>query len=221
MKTKNWFIIAILGCAMLLSGCSKTYISVISKSPECNLSSGDLKTATVVGVDGLSLNEFTKTFNKKYRQNRDFIDEYINLVTNKLQMGKLFAQVKFDNSRQWGLMKSFAGMKEDFKIVDSLFTNCSSDYIINVSNFEISNRIQSFTSYGGPNMSMSSSSTEFCVINAQFQVIDQKTRKSILEFKSTGEGSVILFAFEAAFKNAVANSIDHAVAYLKTGKITF
>jgi hypothetical protein len=70
-------------------------------------------------------------------------------------------------------------------------------------------------------MTTNSSSTEFCIINAQFQIIDKKTRKCILEFKSTGESRVFLFAFDAAFKNAMNNSIDHAVAYMKTGQIKF
>lgn len=221
MKTKNWFIIGILGCLLLLPGCAKIYINVISKSQELNLNSDNLKTATIVGIDGLSLNEFIKTFNNKYKQNRDFIDEYINSFTNKLQMGKLFTQVKFDNSHKWSLIKSFAGAKEDFKIIDSLFNSCTSDYIINVSNFEISNRTQTFTSGGGPNMPMRTSTTEFCVVNAQFQIIDKRTRKGILEFKSTGEGSVFLFAFEAALEKAMNNSIEHAITYLKTGQIKF
>lgn len=218
MRTSKWIVKGIIGVQILLSSCTSIYINEISKSPSFNANS---RTAIVVGIDGLILNEFIKTFDNKYRQKRDFINNYINSFSSKLQNEKIFVNVNADDSNQWNLIKSFAGAKDDFKTIDSLYNNCNADYIINISNFEISNRFQTSSTVGSPNIPGGTTSVEFCVIKARFQISDKITRKSILEFEAKGESSVFLFAFEKAFINAMENSIDHAIAYLKTGKKEF
>ena len=90
-----------------------------------------------------------------------------------------------------------------------------------LSKFEISNRIVTSTVGGGPNSPPHTTSTEFCVVKSRFQIIDRESRKRVLEFESKGEAGVMLFAFEKALNNAMNNSIDNAVAYLKTGKKEF
>lgn len=221
--TNKISIILSLVLLIALTSCSKIYINELSKTNALNLNNSKV---LVVASDELALNEFVKTFNKRYNQRRDYINEYINLFKNRLSADNICSEIKIDKSSKWALLKSFAGSKEDFNTIDSLFNNCNSDFIVLISNFEISNSKQ-FNNYGGGynasggNMPMASSSTEYCVVKAQFQIMDKKTRKSILEFKSTGEGSVFLFAFEEALKTAIDNSIEHAILYLKTGQIKY
>jgi hypothetical protein len=225
MKTNGRVILIFAGLLVILSACTKIFINEISKSPNLKFLESS-KTVLVVGTDGVALNEFIKTFNNRYKQKRDFINEYINSFGGKLSEGRVFTNVKSDTSTCWSLIKSFAGAKEDFNVIDSLFQRCSSDYILNISNFEVKNYTRTTTSsrpaYGGSGGTvMTSSSTEFCVVLAQFQFIDKKTRKNLMEFRSTGESSVFLFAYDLALENAIKSSIDHAIAYLKTGQIEF
>ena len=180
MKKGNWIITGILTILILFSGCTKIYISVISKSHDIN--ADKTKSAIIVGTDGIALHEFTQTFNKRYQHKREFINDYVSFFKDKLLTASIFNQLNADTCSQWSLVKSFAGSREDFKIIDSLFTNCHADYIINISNFEVSNRMQAYTSGGGTNSTMSTYTTEYCVVNAQIQIID-----AVKQLESDGE----------------------------------
>ena len=135
----------------------------------------------------------------------------------------LFATVVADHNEDWRLTRSGSFAASDLKAIDSAFSSCKTDFLITVSDFEVANRIESsYTGPSGPNnMGGTSSSVEYCVIDARFTVFDVKSRKKMLEFTSRGEKSVVLFGFENAFNGAVDSSIEHAVEYLKTGKKEF
>ena len=220
MKKINWIITGVSLALLFLTSCSNTYIYEISKSHEFNLNPDNSKTAIIFGSEDIVIEEFVKTFNNNYKENRDFVNDYISLLSDKLQNEKVFAQAKPDLSNQWSTIRSYSSEKQDLVMIDSLH-NLNADYIINVSNFNISNRVVTRTNFGGSNMPASTSSTEYCIVKARFEISDRKTRKNILEFYSKGESTVFLFAFKAAFNNAMKNSIDHAVSYLKTGKKEF
>lgn len=211
----------ILAVLLLLPACTSIFINEISKSPNFNLNTEHSKTALVAGLEGVQLNEFVKTFNKKYQKQNDFVVDYTKLFTAKLRSEKIFTQVKADTSGQWNIIKSFATVQDDFKAIDSLFNHSTEDYLICLSDLEISNRFQTVTVGGGPNMPPSTSSVEYCVIKARFQIFELKTRQKLMEFFATGESQVFLFAFESAFISAMNSSMYHALAYLKTGKKEF
>ena len=219
MKSIKLIFIVIMGLH-ILSSCSRIYINEISKS--YGFDKENKKSVLIVGINGLSLNEFVKTYHKKYKEDQEFIMEYSDLFTNKLLNENLFASVRYDKSPRWNLIKSFVVSPQQSKIIDSLFNSCNSDYLISLSDFDISNRVSnsSYMSGGGSGMMMSSSN-EYCVIKARVQIFDTKNRQKLSEFITTGEGSVFFFAFEAALTEAINNSVYHGVQYLKTGKTKF
>lgn len=205
----------------LITSCTTVYINVISKNQDLNFNTNNLKTYTVVGMDGVSLIEFVKTFNKKYPQKRQFVNDFVKLFSTRLHEAGVSPMVRCDTSLQWNLIKSVAGSKEEYNVIDSLFTVCPTDYLISISNLEVTNRTQAYTTGGGVYMGTMTSSQEWCVINAQIQIIDRNTRKSVLEFRTSGQGSVFLFAFTNALEEAVNSAIKHSIAFLKTGQTKF
>jgi hypothetical protein len=181
----------------------------------------DQRNVLVVGNSDVALREFIKTFNKNYTQKRIFVDEYISAISEKLKSDRIFMNVGLDKSVRWDLMRSNSFSKELSLAVDSLVTGSNSDYLLCINDFDVDNRIQTMMMGGGPGMPMTSSSNEFCVVTSRFQLIDTKTKRIVLEFESAGEGSVIFFAFEAALREATRKSIEHAIEYMKSGKIKF
>jgi hypothetical protein len=73
----------------------------------------------------------------------------------------------------------------------------------------------------GPGMPMTNSSTEFCIVKSTFELIDTNTKRVVMEFESTGEAGVIFFAFEAALRQATSKSVEHAIEYMRSGKVKF
>jgi hypothetical protein len=142
MKPKVKLLTEILTALLLLPACTSIFINEISKSPDFNIHTENSKTALVAGLEGVQLNEFVKTFNKKYQKQNDYVVDYTKLFTNKLREERIFARVIADTSGKWNTIKSFAVVQGDFKAVDSLFNYCSADYLITISDFEISNRYE-------------------------------------------------------------------------------
>lgn len=205
----------------LLSSCTTLYISEISRTPNFTFNLNDSKSVLVVGNNDVSLNEFIKTFNKKYKDKREFVDDYKQSFSEKLRNGSIFTRVGMDKSSQWDSTKLFTFSQDQSKIVDSLILNSHVDYLLNISNLDISSRYQTVTSGGGLDVPMTTITTEICVVKSRIQIMDIKTRQIVLEFVSTGEGSVFLFAYVSALDGAISRSIDYAIEYLKTGKTKF
>lgn len=221
MKIIKFSIIGILGIQFLMFSCTSVYVSEIYKSQDLKSNLDNSKTALIVGNDAVSLNDFIKTFNKKYNQKRNFVNDYLKIYAGNLRASKIFGQVSIDTTSHLDFINSISSTQEQLKTVDSLFTNTSAYYLIVISDFDISNRYETIMMGGGPNMPMTTSSKEFCIMKSRFQVYEIKTRQKVLEFVSTGESSVFLFAFESALIGAMNNSIDHSVTYLKTGQTKF
>jgi hypothetical protein len=223
MKTCKWFVIGILFVQLFMASCTKIFIHEISRSPEFFLSPGSSKTAVIVGDDKIPLNDFVKTFDKIYDPQRLFVDDYISLFTDKLQQTFLFSAVRFDMSPQWARIKSTSGAKEDLAVVDYLYSTSNANYVINITSFDLTRRIDKGTPYDAttPNMPPSPYYKEYCIVKAHIQVIDVKTRKVVSEFESDGQSLVFLFTYKVALEKAMESSVEHAVAFLKTGKKEF
>jgi hypothetical protein len=219
MKTNKLTIAVILMSQLLISSCARTFITEISKDKDLKLNQSDV---LVVGNNNLSLVEFIKTFNKNYPGKRMFINEYISSVSGKLKSNKMFMNVGVDTSSHWDLLRpSYSFSAESIKVIDSLIINSHSDYLLKIHDFKISNRIQTMMMAGGPGMPMTHSSTEFCIVKARFELVDVTTKKVAMEFESVGEAGVMFFAFEAALREANRRSIEHAIEYMKSGKVKF
>jgi hypothetical protein len=225
MKINKWLIAGMVGVQLVCS-CEVIRISEISNYKGSEFVFGSNKTALLVGDDDVLINEFTKTFSKKYKQKHDFVQQYDSLCAITLKQENIFGEIKHDKSLVFVSNDPLTLNQEQQKKVDSLFTNTTADYLIRISGHEITNSIQGTPgmpmamSGGGMGMSAGSQS-ESCIINSHFQIYDIKTRKKVLDFVSKGSGGVAFFAFEQAFVTAMNNSIKNSAIYLKTGKLKF
>jgi hypothetical protein len=223
MKSIQKLCNGILAVLIIFPACTKIYINEISQSPGFNVKNENSKTAFMVSIDRVYVQGVSKAFDKKYNKNRDFVNDYAKIFTNRFEVEKIFSQVKTDTSSQWNLMKSLAVIPGDFTSVDSLFNHCNADYLICLSDFEVYNYFtkpvtQNFGNMNGPTFT---SSQEFCVVQARIQIYNTKSRKIELEYLTKGEKKVILLQYQSALISAMNKSIDHAVAYMKTGKKDF
>lgn len=214
-------ILVFLLSVLFLSSCATVYVQEYSKAPGFNINGQRDKSSTVTGFEPVIIKEFVKTFAKRYPQAQHFSTEYAVKVKDRLARDKIFAAVVYDSSVEWKSTRQGSFAKSDLNAIDSLFNSCQSDYIITISDFEVSNRIVTSYSGGGPNNMGSQTSTEYCLIDARYTLYDVKTRKKLLEFTSRGEKSVFLFGFENALIKAIDNSIEHAMLYIKTSKKEF
>ncbi|PVX47373.1 hypothetical protein C8C85_3310 [Flavobacterium sp. 103] len=226
MKISKRLIAGIVGAQLILCSCEAVRISETANYQDSKFAFGPDKTAVLVGNDNILLSEFTKTFNKKYNQKHDFVKQYDSLYTAKLKEEKIFGDIKYDKSLEFVSNDPLTFTQEQQKKVDSLFTNSKADYLIRIYDHEITNRIQGSPgmpmamSNGGMGMS-SGTQSESCIIKSHFQIYDIKSRKKVLDFVSNGNGSVVFFAFEQAFTDAMNSSIKNSTIYLKTGKLKF
>ena len=225
MKLYKW-LIAGMACAQLLCSCEAVRITENLNYQNIQFTFGSNKTAILVSDDEVLINEFSKTFNKKYKQKHDFVTQYDSLFLIKLKEEKIFGEIKYNKSFDFASNDAVTFTLEQHKKVDSLFANTTADYLIRISNHEVTNSIQGSPgtmmpmSNGGMGMSTGTQS-ENCVIKSHFQIYDIKTRKKVLDFVSNGSGSVLFFAFEQAFTDAMNSSIKNSAIYLKTGKLKF
>lgn len=225
MKTIKFLLAGILSI-QLLSSCTAVRISEFRPFNNSEFVFGSNKTALIVYNDDVLVSEFTRTFNKKYKQKHDFVQQYDSLFALKLKAENIFGEIKHSKADVLLPTDSLTYNAEQQKKVDSVLTNTTADYLIGITSHEITNSIQ-----GNPGMMMpmagggmgmtGGGQSESCIVNSHFQIYDIKTRKKILDFVSKGSAGVGLFAFEKALTNATSNSINNAAIYLKTGKIKF
>lgn len=225
MKINNLLIAGVVSI-QLLASCTAIRISEIKPYNSSEFLFGTNKTALLVSSDEVLVNEFSKTFNKKYKQKEDFIQQFDSLFAVTLKNDNVFGAIKYDKSLELLSNDTFSVNQEQQKKVDSLFTNSTYDYLIRIMRHEITNSIKGNPGVmmpiaGGGMGMMGGGQSESCIVNSHFQIYDIKTRKKVLDFVSKGSAGVGLFAFEQALNNAIGNSIKNSAIYLKTGNIKF
>ncbi|WP_158729934.1 MULTISPECIES: hypothetical protein [unclassified Flavobacterium] len=225
MKINNLLIAGVISI-QLLASCTAIRINEVEPYNSSEFLFGTNKTALLVSSDEVLVNEFSKTFNKKYKQKEDFIHQFDSLFAVTLKNDNIFGTIKYDKSLELLSNDTFSVDQEQQKKVDSLFTNLTADYLIRILRHEITNSIQGnpgvMMPMAGGGMGMrGGGQSESCIVNSHFQIYDVKTRKKVLDFVSKGSAGVGLFAFEQALNNAIGNSIKNSVIYLKTGNIKF
>lgn len=226
MKISKWLIATIVGAQLLLYSCTSVRISENSNYKESEFVFGPNKTAILVGIDNVMINEFTKTFQKRFKEKSDFVKQYDSLCALKFKEENVFGDIKYDGSLEFLKNDSMTFTPEQQKKIDSLFTNTTADYLIKISDQEITNSIQGSPGMvmpmAGGGMGMSGGTqSESCVINSHFQIYDVKSRKKVLDFVSKGSAGVLFLAFDKALRDAMINSVTNTGIYLKTGKIKF
>ena len=221
MKKHNLIIVGCISFFILLNSCTNIYINEISRTPGFSIEMSKSKKFVAVASNELLLNEFFKTFNKKYSNNRAFINDYLQQFELKVKSENVITSLVADQSEKWDIIRSYNAALDNPKAIDDLFNDCNADYIIYLSKFEISNRVDMRTTTTGPNTAPMTSSIEYCIVKVRYQIIDKTNRKRVLEFESKGEAGVMLFAFEKALNDAIKRSIEYAAAFLKSGKKEF
>lgn len=225
MKIIKLLTVLVLG-VLSMSSCTAIRITEVRPYNSAEFMFGTDKSALVISSDEVAINEFTKTFSKKYKQKEDFIQQFNSLFAMTLKNENIFGRIKSDTSLEFIYNDTFLANQEQQKKIDSLFINAGTDYLIRITSLEITNSIQ-----GNPGMMMpmagggmgmtGGGQSESCIVNAHFQIYDIKTRKKVLDFVSKGSAGVGLFAFEQALTKAIDNSIKNSAIYLKTGNIKF
>lgn len=215
---KNILFITIILCFLTSCVIKKDYINNVVKEGVVETSKG--KTILITGLENIRVNNFTKTFERNFATDSLFVDAFINEFITLAEKEELFAEYIIDIHPSWEELNN--GINADRVILNDLFANSETDYIINFSNFEITNRVE--TNYNapvGPNAVGTHSSIEYCILNAEVMVFDVKKKKRIVQFVTTGESSVFLFNFTKTFLKAKTRSIKHIINYLKSGQVTY
>ena len=200
---------------IFLFSCTAVFITEISRVENFNLKYVNKKTATVVALEDVRQGLFYNKFDGKYPQKNDFVANYTSQFAHKLKKAIIFSQVNLDTTHNWSVLKTGSISKKSFKLQDSLLKSCGSDYLICISEFEVSNHIQA------DKIGMAYNTTEYCVVSAHFQILDVNSHYYMLDFISSGEGIVILSAYDSALEEAINSSVRHAVAFMKTGNKRF
>src|SRR4051812_11029873 len=94
-SNQSQFVATLLLALLLCSSCAKTFIHEISRENDLKLHQSNV---LVAGNNNLALNEFTKTFNKNFKDKRAFINEYASLVSTRLKNNAVFMNVAVDTS---------------------------------------------------------------------------------------------------------------------------
>lgn len=206
--SKRLSILLVFSLLFSLTSCkvSKEYVQYVSKKEE--IINPSTKKALIFVSGDIQINEFTKTFDKNYKDKSEFVSSFLNDFKEQVAANNLFVEVYLDSESQ---------TYDEINKVDE-------DYIIRFSNVEISNRVE-WTGGGGFGVNgvgvQAPSSVEYCVIKAKVEVYDGKNDKEILDFIVTGEASVFLFNFTKTFNTAKERTIKHVVNYLKSGTTTY
>lgn len=219
MKAK--FKILIISITILVfTSCIQTreYVGqVIKKETVANPTS---KTILVTGVADVRVHNFSKTFKKNYQDNQDFVTAFINEFELEANKQNLFLSISRNNFNKEGLLSN----QNSDDNLNLILLEAKEDYIINFTNFEVTNRIETRNVHSmGPTgfAGGQTTSVEYCIINTKVVVYDVKSKKQILEFVSIGESSVFLFDFTETFKKSKNRAVNHVINYLKTGKTTY
>lgn len=221
MKSSGWFSVVIVLVMLFLCSCTTIFINEISREQDFSFNTLNLKTAIVIGTEDVVLNDFVKTFYKKYSDYHKFTADYVGQFTGSLKNANILARVESDTSFRWGSEIYYSYFAKDKITSDSVLIRSGANYLIRISGLEVSNRIQTSMIPGESNTPPIYKTSEHCIVKARFQVFDLKTQLNVMEFISYGEGTVVLLTYQEAFNEAIKNSIAHAVEYLKSGKKEF
>ena len=217
-------VLALFCAPLFFFSCTTVRINENLNYASSGFSFGANKTAIVISSENIAVNEFSKTFKKRFKENTDFVQYHDSLMAVKFKSSAIFGTITNDQSLSFATDNLLVLDKEQQNKVDSLFTSTTADYLVRVSDFEITNSIQ-----GGAPMFMGTQGggmvgggqSESCIVNAHYQVYQVKSRKKVLDFVSKGSSGVLFLAFDKALRDATANSVNNAATYLSTGKLKF
>jgi hypothetical protein len=212
MKNTKCFITSLI-VFVIFSSCSYTsvYQPLLAKQyPDLNIN--EASTVIITGDDDIKIRDFIKPFNKEYPQSNDFVNNYIDELSALLVSKKVFSKVYSDKSARPDKANrmSFLEQKED-----SLFNMTHADYIIRITNIEVSSSIVREMQNNLP------SHTTICKLSLHLQIFETKMHQKIMEIVDEGNTMVGTFQKRSAIKRAATISIYHAADYLKTGKTKF
>ena len=225
MKFSKSLVLALFCALLFLWSCTVVRINENLNYASSGFSFGSNKTAIVVSSENIAVNEFSKTFQKRFKENSDFVQYHDSLISVKFKSRFVFGTITNDQPLSFVSDNLVILNKEQQNSIDSLFATTTADYLVRISEFEIANSIKGgapiFMGSPGSGMTIGGGQSESCIVKAHYQVYEVKSRKKILDFVSKGSGGVLFFAFDKALRDAIANSVNNAATYLATGKSKF
>jgi len=225
MKKLLLLLLLVIVSTQLFTSCIATRSYISETSVLQKIEKPKEKHVIISVEDDIRVNNFTKTFKKNYTKKSDFASTFTLDFLNIANKKRTFASVTTNEVNKWKVLDE-SKLEENQQKIDSLFNKVKGDYLINFSDFEITNRIETFhhAPAMGPNGTFAGgrqTTTEYCIVNAKVAVYDLITRKKIIEFVSVGEKSVFLFNFKDTLNKAKMRAIEHAIDYINSGKTTY
>lgn len=231
MKFNKSLVFTLLFVLLFLWSCTVVRINENLNYATSGFNFGTDKTAILITSDNIVVNEFSKTFNKRFKENSDFVHYHDSLLSVNFKKLFVFGEINTDQSVKFASDNLLILNKVQQNKVDSLFTSTRANYIIRVSDIEVTNSIQGTGPVfmgipgggmgAGGGMFVGGGQSESCIVNTKYQVYDVKSRKKVLDFVSQGSSGVLFLAFDKALRGAIDSSINNAATYLSSGKLKF
>jgi hypothetical protein len=205
-----------IGFILILSGCSSALkIEESFKAENFDFSLLSKSKITFVGTEKIYLREFKKTFKDEYSDTSKLNLKLFETFSEELKKKNSKSMITYYDKK---IPKVFLGdlsFKEFDKIeIDSFFKELNSDILLLVNNIEISNKYEPTQNFNSTNNTMTSSSSEDCVVTIEFECWDVKNQKRILSYKSHGKDTVFLILYLNALNNAIEEAINNSVEYI-------
>lgn len=207
---------AIVFAFYLFSGCTHTYVFPSYQSANFPQTKRKGSKWLVHVSPNVSVNALVKTFEKVYVDKYAFSEEFGYQLVDSLKSLNLASIHSSKSINRVELEKQILSKKLNKSTIlpnDSLGPN----YVVYISGLTVSSYFRQV--YNG--MNTNSSSIEVCVVNFKFDLIDPSTNALLTSFTSEGQCSVTFFDYSNILQQSVKKAINHAMAYLKTGKTDY
>jgi len=212
----------ILTAALLFSSCTAVYINENHRAPGFVTEQIAGKSITLIATPQVAVREFVKTYYAAYPQDSLFTQDILLRLQNTLSPLQVGSTVLTNFQVDGAALQVNSLNAAEIEKASHVFEQINSDYIFNISNILVGNRVEtSYAAGAGPGGASTQTSTEFCVVAFDVQIWDRNSKTKVLEFVTTGESSVSFFMFESALKDALDKAVIHASEFIKTGTTVF
>ena len=218
MKIKQILLASIL--SMVLTSCTVQRVYPVNgEQLAVNEKLGQNK-ALIVSYGGVEVTEFKSTFADDFGSEFEFINEIESKVEAQFQKRGLMAVIDENTA---DLIDQYES--ESYKVVINKLEKSkvasTFKYAILIDELKVGSEFSEHTSHDA-NTGMSQTTTsEAARVEARFNVVDLKTKSTIVSFVSVGTKSVFMFAFSTALEGAMDSMVKRAIDYLLKGKTKF
>ena len=233
MKSYHSKFIRTLGFIALLflfNSCSRVYIQEQLSETAFDAKLLSESSFHIVGTSNVHLNDYQQTYNSNFSSDEAFADALSTRFSNALHERSPSTQVT--QLHEVNMVPFQLNSLSDSSISKArgFFKTIPEQYVINLTNVQIGEMTTLSTTTSNVNPSFSpngmgsqttTTSTSYCIVNMTVQIWDPKRQRKIVEFQAEGRAREFLFFYSWALNSAIADAIDHSIAFLQTGKTEF